>query len=125
MDYWEKLQKSKIYSQERRRERYMVIFLWKISQGLVNGYDVLFTSPSRRGRTAMPHEIVMSAPARVRIARETQICFENYKIMVLSHIAGFPSHNIICCSLSFLGFWIHACEYRKYLDLNGVQDISG
>ena len=44
LNYWEKLKELKLYSQERRRERYQVIFLWKISQGLVSGYDVNFTS---------------------------------------------------------------------------------
>ena len=58
-DYWEKLKICKIYSQERRRERYMVIFLWKISQGLVLGYSMQFTSThGRRGRTAIPSDIV-------------------------------------------------------------------
>ena len=37
LDYWEQLKELKIYSQERRRERYQVIFLWKISQGMVQG----------------------------------------------------------------------------------------
>ena len=31
LSYWEKLQELRLYSQERRRERYQVIFLWKIS----------------------------------------------------------------------------------------------
>ena len=35
LDYWEKLKKFQMYSQERRRERYMTIFVWKISQGMV------------------------------------------------------------------------------------------
>ena len=43
LSYWEKLQKLGSYSQERRRERYLVIFIWKISQGLVSGYDMSFT----------------------------------------------------------------------------------
>ena len=30
LNYWEKVQELRLYSQERRRERYMVIFLWKI-----------------------------------------------------------------------------------------------
>ena len=41
MDYLERLQDLKLLSQERRRERYMVIFLWKISQGMVGGYNVM------------------------------------------------------------------------------------
>ena len=34
LDYWEKLKCLGMYSQERRRERYQVIFIWKLSQGL-------------------------------------------------------------------------------------------
>ena len=37
LDYWGKLKLLRLYSQERRRERYMVCFLWKISCGLISG----------------------------------------------------------------------------------------
>ena len=60
LNYWEKLKELKLYSQERRRERYQVIFLWKISQGLVSGYSVDFTSAGqRRGRYIVPKTIVV------------------------------------------------------------------
>ena len=36
----------------------------------------------------------------------------------------FPATTIFSCSLSFLGFWIHACDYRNYLDLHGLPHIS-
>ena len=38
MCYWDRLKALRVYSQERRRERYMAmaIFLWKVYQGLVN-----------------------------------------------------------------------------------------
>ena len=52
----------------------MVIFIWKISQGLVRGYDLQFTnSLGRRGRTAIPTKIVTSSPASIRKARESSI----------------------------------------------------
>ena len=35
LDYWERLQSLRMYSQERRRESYQIIFIWKLSQGLV------------------------------------------------------------------------------------------
>ena len=74
LNYWEKLQKMKIYSQERRRERYMVLFLWKVAQGLVRGYSIEFTSSKgRRGRCALPNAVVPSAPASVRNARESSL----------------------------------------------------
>ena len=43
------------YSQERRRDRYQLIFIWKISQGLVSGYDIPFTNRrSITGSWAVP-----------------------------------------------------------------------
>ena len=50
LDYWDRLQKLGMYSQERRRERYQIIFIWKLSQGLVSGYTLTFQQHARRGR---------------------------------------------------------------------------
>ena len=43
-DYIHRLASLGMYSQERRRERYQVIFIWKICQGLVHGSNLEFTS---------------------------------------------------------------------------------
>ena len=84
LDYWEKLQILRLYSQERRRERYMVIFLWKISQGMVSGYDVTFTSGGgRRGRSIVPNPVVRSAPSMVRNAREHSLGVKGAKLFNL------------------------------------------
>ena len=40
MNYWEKLSELRVYSQEHWRERYQICFLWKLSQGLVEGYTI-------------------------------------------------------------------------------------
>ena len=59
LDYWERLSTLKIYSQERRRERYSIIFME-------------FIQNSRRGRlVVVPSPPVYTAPARVKKARET------------------------------------------------------
>ena len=34
LDYWQRLQALKIYSAERRRERYIIIYTWKVIHGL-------------------------------------------------------------------------------------------
>ena len=74
VSYWDKLRILKLYSQERRRERYLVIFIWKTSQGLVEGYDLSFTNPeSRTGRKAVPYHVNRSASACVRRARERSL----------------------------------------------------
>ena len=82
--YWDKLSKLRLYSQERRRERYMIIFIWKISQGLVNGYDIPFTSPkSRTGRKAVPTPVIRSSPSVVRKAREGSLAVKGVQIFNL------------------------------------------
>ena len=40
MNYWEKLSHLIVYSQERRRERYHICFLWKLNKGLIDGYSI-------------------------------------------------------------------------------------
>ena len=73
MDYWEKLTYLKVYSQERRRERYQICFLWKLSQGLVEGYSVTWQWSDRRGRFIVPANLNRNAPLSVRNARERSL----------------------------------------------------
>ena len=49
MNYWERLEQLGMHSQERRRERYQIISIWKILQGLVIGYTLQFQHSDRRG----------------------------------------------------------------------------
>ena len=51
LNHWERLQAMNLCSQERERERYMIIFLWKISQDVVKVYRVPVSTSERRGRT--------------------------------------------------------------------------
>ena len=103
LNYWEKLEKLHLYSQERRRERYMIIFLWKISQGLVSGYDVEFTSGGlRRGRLIIPNTVSRGAPTVVKNARERSLGVrgaqifnllpENVRTMNTEHVDFFKNH---------------------------------
>ena len=71
--YWERLSILRTYSQERRRERYQICFLWKLSQGLIDGYSITWQWNERRGRYCIPHSIPTSAPAKVRKARESTL----------------------------------------------------
>ena len=84
LNYWGKLKTLRLYSQERRRERYVIIFLWKISQGLVSGYTVPFTSrSSRTGRKAVPARVPQSAPADVRSARAGSLAVKGAQLFNL------------------------------------------
>ena len=72
-NYWEQLSLLRVYSQERRRERYQVCFLWKQCQGLVDGYEMKWQWSDRWGRLAVPNRIPNSAPSKVKGARERSL----------------------------------------------------
>jgi hypothetical protein len=54
-------------------ERYQICFLWKQSQGLIEGYSFNWQWSDRRGRFAIPNNIPNAAPAKVKKARERSL----------------------------------------------------
>ena len=50
LDYWSRLKALGLMSLQRRRERYVIIHMWKILNGIApNDIDIKFSSPSRSG----------------------------------------------------------------------------
>ena len=80
LDYWDRLTALQLYSQERRRERYAVIFAWKLAQQLVLGYSLEFVQNERRGRLAVVHPVPNHVPASVRKAREGSLQVKGAKL---------------------------------------------
>ena len=83
LDYWERLSQLGMYSQERRRERYMIIFLWKLAEKLVQGYKQDFVQNPRRGRLAVIHHPPTHQPPVVRKAREASLPCRGSKLFNL------------------------------------------
>ena len=77
LDYWERLTALRMYSQERRRERYRIIFIWKIL-GHVQGYNI----PSKE--SPRPSIIVMHLQLLNKQERQASLC------MVPSCLTFFP-----------------------------------
>ena len=50
LNYWERLKTLKLYSLERRRERYIILYVFKIIYGIVPNPGLLWTDETRRGR---------------------------------------------------------------------------
>ena len=73
LDYWERLSQLRLYSQERRRERYQIIYIWKVSQLLVRGYSLPFVMSPRRGWLVDIPPIERGSPAAVARAKEASI----------------------------------------------------
>ena len=58
LDYLERLQALHLYTQEQRRERYQIIFLWKVAQGLVHGYHATFVQSDATGPLLQSNTII-------------------------------------------------------------------
>jgi hypothetical protein len=53
-NYWERLKQLNLYSLQRRRERYMIILIWKIYYNLIpNDINIVFQHSGRRGITCI------------------------------------------------------------------------
>ena len=50
LDYWSRLRALKMYSQQRRLERYRIIYAWKIIEGLAPNCGITVQPSGRRGR---------------------------------------------------------------------------
>ena len=84
LSYRDRLKELKMYSQERRRDRYMVIFVWKIAMGLIDGYRLEFKGEgTRRGRECEVAKIVLLSPAAVRRARENSLSVKGARMFNL------------------------------------------
>ena len=54
LNYWERLKQLNLYSLQRRRERYMIILIWKIYYNLIpNDINIVFQQSGRRGVTCI------------------------------------------------------------------------
>ena len=62
-----------MYAQERRRERYQIICIWKLSQGLVNGYNLPFQQDKWRCVLVTVPTMASYSPSAVRKAREASL----------------------------------------------------
>ena len=88
LNYLEKLELLQIYSQERRGERYMVCFLWKISRGLISGYNLKWHRSDRRGLCTVPTPLAKGVPAAVCRARERSLAIKGARIF--NHLSQPP-----------------------------------
>ena len=69
LSYWEQLKRLRMYSLERRRERYRIIYVWKVIEKLVPnvGNDrIIFKKHERRGRECIPPRVSRTCDTKVQ-----------------------------------------------------------
>ena len=65
LDYWGRLKSLKLMSLQRRRERYIMLHMWKILHGLSpNDLNIKFSDPSRFGIKAHVPSLMRSSSQR-------------------------------------------------------------
>ena len=69
LDYWDQLRELKILSLQRRRERYVCIYVWKILEGIVPNFGLQVEDSKRNGRYCRLPLIKATAPCRIKTIR--------------------------------------------------------
>lgn len=78
LSYWDRLRRLKLYSLERRRERYLMIYVWKIIQGLVPNFEgigsiTVQTDSERRGKMLEIPPMIRGSMKKITTLRENSL----------------------------------------------------
>ena len=82
-DYWLRLKSLHLYSLERRRERYRIIYAWKILEGLVPNLEInelRCTRSSRNGRMCIIPNTANTSPSHLKTLREGSFCINGARL---------------------------------------------
>ena len=100
LNYWERLESMRIYSQERRRERYRILYLWKMLENMVPAIDEgssgLVKLHPRNGRTINIPLVNNKSPRQIQKIRESSLLVHGAKLF---NILPKYLRNIKNCSL--------------------------
>ena len=66
LNYWQRLEELKLYSLERRRERYTIIYIWKILNNHVPNIGITTRQSDRRGPTCNVRPILTRARGSIK-----------------------------------------------------------
>ena len=78
-DYWSRLQILGLQSLQRRRERYLVLYIFKIINELVPNPGIIWSTNPRTGIHAQVQEIKAHASAQVRQLRSSSLSYHGAK----------------------------------------------
>ena len=95
LSYWQQLAHLHMYSQQRRRERYMIIYVWKVLEGLVPNCGITTKDHIRRGRLCIIPPVKQSAPARIKTIRYASFAIKGPQLF---NIMPYHIRNMRGCS---------------------------
>ena len=84
LDYWERLKELKLLSQQRRRERYRILYCWKVVEGIAPTIPAIEAkSHPRNGRTILMKTMDNKTPSYIQKARDASINIHGAKLFNL------------------------------------------
>ena len=96
LPYNEGLKALKMYSLQRRRERYCIIYVWKVLEGFVRNFShpIIATLSDRRGRSC--------TISNVNEGRKGTLAFNSFRWRSIRMFNGLPKYlrNITLCSVN-------------------------
>ena len=114
-DHWCRLNSNNLYSLERRRERYRIIYVWKILEGMVpnlSGQSELCVKPSLRfSRMCSVPQRPTSAPSRIQNLRDGS--FSNNRPRLFNLFNSLPYHIRNMSGVDILRFKNELDEYLR------------
>lgn len=109
LPYHERLSALKLYSLQRRRERYSIIYIWKIIEGLAPNFTnpIIFKNSDRRGRSCIV--------SHVSSGRTGTIAYNSFRWRAIRLFNCLPKHirNLTCCTI--LSFKTQLDAYLKHV----------
>jgi len=80
LNYWERLAALHMYSQERRQERYRIIYTWKAIENKVNNFGVTTYNSPRLGRLCKLPKITTTSPMSITTLKEASLKIRGPKL---------------------------------------------
>ena len=79
-DYWEQLDMLNLYSLERRRERYIAIYIWKLLEDMVPNFGITHAYNKRFGRYCVVPKVRSAASQCVQTIRFNSLAVNGPRI---------------------------------------------
>ena len=100
LSYWDQLQQLGLYSLERRRERYIATYVWKILEGIApnisDDHGISAQKHPRRGRECRVPKVSTSSPSRIRTIRFSSFAVKGPRIFnsLPKHLRNFTGGTV-------------------------------
>ena len=118
LEYSERLVSLKLYSLQRRRERYCIIYVWKIIEGLVPNFSkpIVCSYSERRGRSCII--------SHVNFGRLGSLAYNSFRWRAIRLFNAMPKYIRCISSCSVVTMIV---SFKSKLDcyLKNIVDLPG